>query len=328
MKLLRRGLPAAPLAALALALVVVRLPWIALSPGPARDVFPLIEIEGAETHPPNGRLLLTTVFTSRVSVVTAVRGWLDSAVEVVPEEAIIPPGQTEEEFEQVSLSQMDESKIAAAVVVLRRLTDYPDDHGAGALVQDVLAGSAADGKLFPGDLIVSVGGDPVEDVDQVAATIDDTRGRRPLRLTVRAGGEERRVTVRPVIPPGEDDPLLGVVLVENFPFEITIESGSIGGPSAGLMWALGLWDLLTPRDLVAGREVAGTGQIGLNGRVHPIGGVDEKVRAAERSGADLFLVPRGNLAEARAVAEEIRLVPIRTVRAAVRFLARGSNGAG
>lgn len=316
-----------PAAAAVLALGVVRLPWIALAPGPARDVFPLIKLEGVETHRPEGRLLLTTVLTSRVSAATAVRGWLDSAIDVVHEDEVIPPGQTEEEFEQISLSQMDESKIAAAVAVLRRLTDYPDDHGPGALVQDVVSGSAADGRLFSGDLIVSADGEELPDVDALAAAIEATEGRRRLELVVRAGGEERRVVVSPTIPEGEEDALLGVVLVDNFPFDISIESGSIGGPSAGLMWALGLWELLTPRDLTAGREIAGTGQVDLEGGVHAIGGVDEKVRAAERAGAHLFLVPRDNLADARAVAGDIRLIPIETVRQAVRALARTADRA-
>lgn len=323
----KRSMALVPAASLVLALGVVRLPWIALAPGPARDVFPLIKIEGVETHPPEGRLLLTTVLTSRVSAITAVRGWLDSAIEVVHEDLLIPPGQTEEEFEQISLSQMDESKIAAAVIALRRLTDYPDDHGPGALVQDVVEGSAADGRLFPGDLIVSADGEELPDVDSLAEAIEGTEGRRRLDLVVRVGGEERRVTVAPSIPPGEDEPLLGVALVENFPFDLSIESGDIGGPSAGLMWALGIWELLTPRDLIAGHDVAGTGQVGLDGTVHPIGGVDEKVRAAERAGADVFLVPRGNLAAARAVADEIRLIPVETVRQAVRALRRIGDGA-
>jgi Lon-like protease len=109
---------------------------------------------------------------------------------------------------------------------------------------------------------------------------------------------------------GSHRPLIGVLPVENFPFDVSIESGEIGGPSAGLMWALGLYDLLTPADLTDGRTVAGTGTIDLDGAVGPVGGVHHKILAAERAGADLFLVPEGNLAEAEDVRAEMALVPV------------------
>ena len=323
----RRALALAPAAALLVSLAVVQLPLFALFPGPARDVFPLIRIEGTQTSDPNGHLFLTTVSYRYVDVISAVVGWLDPAVDVVPEDAILPPGQTEEEYDRVTRSQMDESKIAASVSVLSRLTDYPDDHGHGALVQDVVEGSAADGRLFPGDLIVAAQGREIEDVDALSRAIDATEGRRRLLLRVEAGGEERRVVARPRVEDEEEGPILGVVLVESFPFDIVIESGEIGGPSAGLMWAIGLYDLLSDEDLVAGRRIAGTGAIDLRGTVLPIGGVEEKVRGAERNDATLFLVPRENLQDARAVAEDIELVAVGDLAEAVRYLTRSANPA-
>ncbi len=107
--------------------------------------------------------------------------------------------------------------------------------------------------------------------------------------------------------------MIGAVLVENFPFDIRIESDAVGGPSAGLMWALGLADLLTEGDLTGGRSIAGTGTIDLRGRVGPIGGVEKKVRAAQRAGAEMFFVPVENLAAARTTANGIRLVAVRSL---------------
>lgn len=322
-RLARVALRLAPVAALAVAATSVDVPLFALSPGPARDVLPLIEVEGAPTYPPSGRLLLTTVEVDRATPLTALTGWLESDVEVVPEDRIIPEGETDEEHRRVSLSQMDESKIAAAAAVLERLTGYPEDHAPGALVQDVVPGTPADGLLFPGDLIVGVDGEPLEDVDALTAAIRAAGARRALELEVRAGGEERSVTVRPVVDEELGRPIIGIVPVAAFPFDISIRSGRIGGPSAGLMWALGLYDLLTPEDLLGDREVAGTGTIGLDGKVGPIGGVRQKVVAAERAGAALFLLPRENLAAAREVAEEVELAPVGTLDEAVRVLQRG-----
>ena len=321
----RRALALAPLAALAISLAVVQLPLFAIYPGPAKDVFPLIRVEGAETTDPNGQLFLTTVSYRHVDVISAVLGWLDPATEVVPEEALFPPGQSEQEYERQTRSQMDESKIAASVAVLSELTDYPEEHGHGALVQDVVDGSAADGRLFPGDLVVAAEGRPIEAVDDLSRAIDATEGEGGLQLRVEVDGEERRVTVRPRVEDEEEGPILGVVLVENFPFDIVIESGEIGGPSAGLMWALGLYDLLSDHDLVAGRRIAGTGAIDLGGGVLPIGGVEEKVRGAERNEAAVFLVPRDNLADARTVAGDIRLVAVDDLGEAVRYLTRSAN---
>ena len=115
-------------------------------------------------------------------------------------------------------------------------------------------------------------------------------------------------------------PIIGVRTVQNFPFSLTIKSGDIGGPSAGLMWTLGLVDLLTPGDLTDGRKIAGTGEIGPDGKVYPIGGVEEKVVAAQRAGAVVFFAPVEDAAAARAVAHGMTIVPVRTYRDALRYL--------
>jgi PDZ domain-containing protein len=118
----------------------------------------------------------------------------------------------------------------------------------------------------------------------------------------------------------DDQPVIGIYPVANFPFDIRIESGSIGGPSAGLMWTLGVTDLLTSGDLTADLAIAGTGTVDLNGNVGPIGGITLKVVAAERANAEAFLVPQPNLAEARTVATDLRLVPVSNVEQAISFL--------
>lgn len=309
-----------PVGALAVAAAVVSLPIYSVAPGPPREVQPLIRISGHPVYESDGRFVLTSVLIDRLTAVEALSAWIDPATSVVPQRDILAPGESEEEERRRAATQMDQSKIDAAVVVLSLLTDYPEEHGSGVLVESVAEGLPAEGNLFPGDLIVSVDGTPIEDREDLGRVIGASRPGRPLVFEVEAGGETERVRIAPTVPPGFDRPVIGVIPVENFPFDIRIDSGGVGGPSAGLMWALGLYDLLTPGDLAGGRVVAGTGQIDLEGTVHPISGIAQKIQAAEGADADVFLVPRGNLAEARAVGGDLPIVAVATFEDALDYL--------
>jgi PDZ domain-containing protein len=312
----------APAAALAICLYAVELPVFVEAPGSARSVLPLIDVDGTNTFGSRGEFLLTTVSLGRANVYDALAAWVDPDAEVLGEREVLAPGQTDREYEQVSRSLMDQSKIAAVAWALESLTDYPRTHGRGVIVQDVVAGAPAAGELFPGDLITSIDGEPLGGVGELRRLIAEAGTKRSLLLRVRPveGGDTRRVSVRPAGIEGQDRPVIGIVSVDNFPFDVRISSGDIGGPSAGLMWALGVTDLLTEEDLTAGRQVAGTGTIDLQGRVGPIGGVRLKIVTAEEAGAEVFLVPRGNMAEARGAGEEIDVVPVATVAQAIRAL--------
>src|SRR5207244_9573930 len=169
----------------------------------------------------------------------------------------------------------------------------------------------ADGMLFPGDLILRVDGRDTPDRGTLNRVLDGLPGNARLAIEVRAGGQTTTVHLVRRRCDGSRRPLIGISTVANFPFPISIASGDIGGPSAGLMWALGLYDLLTPGDLTGGRTIAGTGTIAPDGRVGPIGGVENKIVAAKRAGAKVFLVPVDNLAAARSVGAGLPLVPVR-----------------
>jgi len=318
----RLFLSVVPSVVLALCLYMVELPLWVESPGGAKSVIPRISIHGAPTYQSEGRLLLTTVNVGRVNLYYAIRAWLDPAATVLSERDILPPGLTDQEYDRISLSQMDESKVAAVAVALEGSTGYPEEHGRGALVQDTAPGSPADGLLFAGDLITHIDRQPLADLQGLGRAIEDAGPGRALRFRVRPieGGTERTVTLRPVLDSEVDRPIVGVYTVANFPFEVQIESGSIGGPSAGLMWALGVTDLLTPGDLAGDRAIAGTGTVDLAGNVGPIGGITLKVQAAEDAEAEAFLVPQANLAEARTVDTDLDLVPVLTVEQALSYL--------
>ncbi|HEX9235925.1 MAG TPA: S16 family serine protease [Actinomycetota bacterium] len=312
-----------PLATLALVLYFIRLPYFVLSPGPAEDVEPLIHLTGPGTYPSHGRLLLTAIEFRSTNIYGLVRGWADPTESVVPQADILGPGQSEAQEARVAISEMDTSKIDAAVVALSRFAGYPRRHRPGALVEEVFPNTPAEGELFAGDLVTAVDGTPVHGPEDLGMRIRRAGPGTPLHLTVqgRPGGVTH-VTVAPAVirVQGTDHVVIGVVLVRNFPFPLTIESGEIGGPSAGLMWTLGLIDLLTPGDLTRGRTIAGTGAIDLRGRVYPIGGVEEKVVAAERAGARIFFAPVQDAPAARRVAHGITVVPVRTYLDALAYL--------
>jgi PDZ domain-containing protein len=311
-----------PVVTLLFILSMIRLPYFVLKPGPAKDVETLIHIGAHQTFPSAGHMLLTSVSFYRPNAYQALSAWLDSTESVVPERDLRAPGQSDEQEFQVALSQMDTSKIDAAVVALTQYADYPEQHGPGLLVENSFSRTPAEGKLFPGDLITQVDGRPVDSPDRFGQLVRQAGVGRSLTLVVQAGGKTRSVVVAPAMVKDVDHPIVGVSLVNNFPFPLTIESGNIGGPSAGLMWTLGIVDLLTPGDLTQGRTIAGTGEISPDGKVLPIGGVQEKVVAAQRAGATIFFVPAQDAAAARSVARTIMLVPVRTYLDAVTYLER------
>jgi PDZ domain-containing protein len=318
----RKWLALIPIGALFAALWSVRLPYYSEGPGPARDVEPLIRVTGHRQFGSGGHFILTSVSFQSLNVFQALGAWVDPRRSIVSENLFLAPGETEQQENVRAQSEMDQSKIDAAIVVLSRIAGYPRAHGRGVLVENVGSGCPADGKLFPGDRIERIDGHPILSVQEFKRVLAHRPAEAPVHIHGTAGGEAFDVTLvrRPCA--GIERPLIGVTDVPTFPFGVSISSGDIGGPSAGLMWALGLDDLLTPGDLTGGRTIAGTGTIAPDGSVGPIGGVGDKVAAAKAAGAKVFLVPAGNLAEARAGSEGVRLVPVKSFAQALSYLRR------
>jgi PDZ domain-containing protein len=309
---------------LAFALFVVRLPYFVFSPGPTENVVDHISVDGATTYPTNSRLFLTTVYYRQATLYQIIDAWLDPAQSVLPRDQVIPPGVSQEENLRVARAQMDNSQVDATIVALTKFADYPTEHGQGVLVENVVPDTPAEGKLFPGDVVTQIDGQQVTSVDQVGVKIREAGVGTPITFTVVAGGKTDTVDIAPAIVKGVDHPVIGVALVENFPFAVDFTAGNIGGPSAGLMWTLGLSDLLTPGDLSHGTVVAGTGTIAPDGTVGPIGGVEEKVVAAERAGASIFFAPVQDAPAAKAVAHDITVVPVSTYDQALSYLERSA----
>jgi Lon-like protease len=318
----RTWIASAALIVLVSAAAFVRLPYYALGPGPAREVIPLISVHGHPTYASSGKLIMTTVSYYQVTPIQALAAWIDPNVALVERDVLFRPGTTQQQEHQRSISEMDQSKIDAAYVVLSQLTSYPKSHGSGVLIEGVVPDCPAEGHLFAGDLVTSIDGEPTPSRQAALRIFDSTPASKPLTFHVSAGGEQTDVTLsRMRCVPSDDRPLVGVLMVDQFPFDVSISSGDIGGPSAGLMWSLGLYDLLTPGDITGGRTIAGTGTIDQEGNVGPIGGIADKVVAAERVGATIFLAPKDNMAELQGVdTGGMKIVPVSSFRDALQYL--------
>ncbi len=294
-------------------------------PGPVKDVENLVRVGGARTYSSEGKLYMTTVSIDvDVSFAELVEAAIDPHEQVVLERDLTG-GRSLDELEKAQRVEMTSSKQHAREVALSAL-GYGQPHGDGVRVVGIESGSPADGTLQPGDVIVSLDGERVATTCDLVAAISRTEIGEEVSIGVKRGdaGDETTVRLRTASTDGSL-PFIGVRMTDvNYRFDpgvsVDFSTGQIAGPSAGLMLTLGLYDRLTPADLTRGRTIAGTGTIDCGGRVEPIGGVTQKVAAAESNGAELFLAPAGNVVEARAAADDIKVVSVSTFDDALEHL--------
>ena len=263
---------------------------------------PLISVEGADTYPTDGALDLLTVQVvgnreRTPSWPELAAAWFDPTKAVVPLDAIFPEGQTNEQRSEESAVLMTDSQKEATAAALTELGYDVSEHlSVHALTDD----SASAGILEPGDIIVAADGIPVTSPAQLREIVNEGDG-APVEILIERDGEEQTVSITPIESEvdGETVWLLGIQLLSDyeFPFEVTIQLNNVGGPSAGMMFALGIIDTLTPGELNAGEQVAGTGTISSDGTVGPIGGIQQKMWGAVGAGADWFLAPASNCDE-------------------------------
>lgn len=311
--------------------LLVPLPFVAISPGSVIDVGDLVESTEQPPGDVGGGFYLTTVRLTPVTTVEAVRAWLRPDIDVVDARRVGPSDLSPDELLQLNLDQMDASKRQALAVALEEL-GYDAVSGDGAEVVDVVSGAPADGLLVAGDLIVGLEGTGVTSHHDVLRLLAGQPPHHRIELDVEgAGGGDRR-SVALTLAPGAEDPgqgQLGALLRTraprfDLPVDVDIATDRIGGPSAGLAFALEVLDVLSEGDLSGGRQVAATGTIELDGSVGQVGGVSQKAVAVEHEGLDLFLVPRAELPQAtRMVGDEVRVEPVDTVADALRILTAG-----
>ncbi|MDX2026388.1 PDZ domain-containing protein [Microcella sp.] len=293
-------------------LAVLPSPYVIERPGPVFDTLgtvtvdgdevPLIEIPTEPTYDTEGSLSLLTVnvFGNRDQPPTwfeVIGAWLDPSQAVVPVDAVFPEGVSTEDRREQSRIDMENSQQEAIAAALRAIGEPYESQ---LRVVEAVADGPSDGTIRPDDIIVAVNDVPVRDVTALRAEIATNGITDPVSIDIVRAGSDRTVEVTPQLSEGDDPvPVIGVLIAGEyvFPFEVNIELQNVGGPSAGMMFALGIIDKLTPDSLAGGEDVAGTGTIAADGTVGPIGGIVQKMYGAVDAGAEWFLAPIDNCNE-------------------------------
>lgn len=317
------------LAVLVCVAFLLPVPYVTMRPGPTSDVLAapqgteVVEIDGVRTYPTDGSLSLTTVSVTsadqEIGLVEAVRAWFAEDDAVVPREAIYAPTQTVQEAEEESATQMADSQSVAAVAALRLRGDEVDEL---LQVTEVQEQGPADGSLEAGDQIVAVDGEQFDTAVQGLRLLRDREPGDEVEVAVERSGERRAFTLTTEPSPDDEQvPIIGVGVGVDYDLPLDVEINideNIGGPSAGAVFALAIYDKLTEGSLIGGMTVAGTGTVDAEGRVGPIGGIQQKILGAQDEGATVFLVPARNCEEAAATeADDITLVEVAELSDAV-----------
>jgi Lon-like protease len=289
-------------------------------PGPVRDVEKLVHVEDAKTYSSEGQLFLTTVnIKPSVTFVDLIKAGLDPHMDVVMKEDVTQ-GQTLREVREQARVDMRESKQAARQTAFAALGLRA---GEGARIIETVPDSPAAAVLLQGDRVVGVDGRDMTTACDVQQAIGEHRPGDTVRMTVLREGDRRTVPIETAEHPAQPGAaFVGISMTDVLGDSVAVEfeTGEIGGPSAGLMFSLALYDQLTPEDLTDGRKIAGTGAIYCGGVVGPIGGIEEKVAGAEQEGAEIFLAPELNFEAAVDAAGDIEVVSIATFDDAVEYL--------
>lgn len=283
---------------------VVRVPYYAFSPGSLYETQALVSVDGVDTFPSDGDVMLTTISVSRrrLTAWEAMVGWLDPTVSVFEERTVIGD-QDRETVQQFNLQMMTGSQDVSTYVALRELGYDVGVTGTGVFVVQVVEDSAADGVLVPGDTIVAVDGQSVQVSTELIDAIGDRAPGDTVELRVEHLGDPVSEVVEVTLGAREDDPdapLLGVELQTRdgsfvYPdgVDVVFVDSGIGGPSAGLAFTLTIIDEMTPGEITGGATIAVTGEIRADGSIGPIGGIEQKAVTVRRAGVDVFLVPAG-----------------------------------
>jgi PDZ domain-containing protein len=324
---------AGALIALVLIAAVVPVDRYALAPGDVAPVEPRVEVDpSVTTYATNDEVRFVTVKLPRLSLLGWLVAGLDPDVDVRTAEELFGD-QTREENRQQNLRRMGYSKELAAYVALSRLGYDVGVEGGGPVIGSLCLAIAADGSscarsapadaaLDPGDAIVELDGEPIHVLDDLAAVLAEHEPGDVVPVTYMRGGAEREAEIE-LTESDDGRTIVGFLPTDTFvkdvsfelPFPIDIDSGDVGGPSAGLAFTLTLIDLLTPGSLTGDQQVVATGEILVDGRIGPIGGLHQKTTAVKDTDADVFIVPAAQAAEAQAEAEgsDLRVIPVNTL---------------
>jgi Lon-like protease len=333
-------------AMLAVLATVLPVPYVVLVPGPVTDTLgnvpggsePLVSVRGARTYDVSGHLYLTTVGVvpgdcdDHPTLLQALRAWFDRSEAVQPHQVICPPDKTAEDVDKENQLEMTLSQRDAVTAALFELGREPVSQR--VLVQAIVPDSPAARVLQGGDAVIEIDGTTVQTVEDVRAAITAHRPGETIAMTIERDGSERDVTVGTVdARDGSHRSVIGITefgrqaTFRGIKVKVGINPENVGGPSAGLAFALAIVDRLTEGELTGGRTVASTGTIDGFGKVGPIGGIQQKIAGAKQAGATVFLVPAEDCADAVDVApDSMTLVRVSTLHEAVTSLTAVVDG--
>lgn len=329
--------------------VLIPVPYSEMSPGPTVNTLgeargePVLSISGHQTYPTSGNLNMTTVRVTsadyKMNAVEAVYGWLAHDSVIVPHETLYPDGKTEEQSSQENAEEFSQSQESAKVSALRELGIPVTTR---VVVATVVKGTPAEGRLHAGDVIRAVDGIAVKQPGDVAKLVTKHKAGEQVAFTIvpakAAAAAEKahkdatvseKVVLTTTRSEEGDRAIVGIQAGTDhvFPFTVDIKLADVGGPSAGLMFSLGILDKLTPGSLTGGRFIAGTGTIDDDGKVGPIGGIEMKLVGARNAGARYFLTPADNCAAAAAdTPDGLTLIKVNTIDDATKSLEKLRKG--
>jgi len=287
-------------------LSLIKTDYYFMSPGPPYQWD--IDYGDTEYYDFDGNLFQLTVRRDEASALIYLWAYVDNSFDLYPREVILPKGVTPKELSEISIQNMKTSENIAIAVALKNLNYDIDSKGDGVLVVGILDDSPVKDKLLKGDLLTTINDEQIFSASEFIATLRkyDIGETVTIGLTREIDNTDTEISISTELIEHieySNEPMVGFLATTvnerfDFPFEIDIKTGNVGGPSAGLMMALNVYNNLIPNDITNSLIVAGTGTIEIDGSVGPVGGIRQKVIAAKRAGSELILVPTANYEEA------------------------------
>jgi Lon-like protease len=309
------------------------LPYYVSKPGIAKELAPIIQVAGGTEE--KGSYMLTTVRMGRANIYSYVEAKLFDYVELYPVEAILHETETQDEYNARQLHMMAGSKLNAIEVAYKKAGYLVEYEYKGVYIVQVVPDMPADGKLLAGDRITQVDGQEFSSSERFIEYVGKKKAGEQVELTITR--EDKTKTVKISVEPFKDDPKkigIGISLVDDKEIivdpKVTVKTDEIGGPSAGLMFSLEIYDQLMEEDYTKGYKIAGTGTIDPTGIVGPIGGIDQKIVAADKAGAEIFFAPNEKgikdsnyelaVKTARDIDSKMKIVPVDVIDDAINYL--------
>ncbi len=298
--------------------------YFAVKPGTIEDLTEIISVENNTNN--NGKFYLVTVAQQPANLVLFFNTIIDPAVDLIPRWQVMPPDMDPEEYNDMMLQWMRDSQNLAKVIALEKVGYSIPVKSDGVKVVDLMEDSPARNILQPGDIILELDGEKGLLAEELVENIQEKQPGESVTVTFKRNDKIFTEAIPTATHP-EDENKAGLKIYirtlrwePELPVDIEIDTGKIAGPSAGLMFVLEIINQLTSYDISNGKKIAGTGTINLKEEIGPIGGVKQKIAAAEDVGADIFFVPSENIDEARLVARDVQLVEVNSLDEVLNYL--------